>query len=423
MSHDEHHEPTVTHHREIETNLDRPPLISWGAILGGLVCIVSLSWLLYLLGLALGVSIADATDGDAIGNGLGIGATIWIIVSSLLAFFISSILAARLSGKVDSTVGMLHGFVLWGIGTTTMLVLSYCGVSTLLQTGANMIGSTASTVSNIATSVASTSGDAAVAVSSAADTRLGENIQARLKRRAMSVVSRTAAEHASGVSQAEVREAIESLDSKTLASIAKDIAAGETTSASEALADATKLSQSEVNEIVAGISDQFQEQLGTADNKTDLGGDIINAIQRRTADILADLDAEGGATVTQQDLQQAMNELSPATMQKVGMSLANGDVQRAKDDLTNNTSLKGKQINDIVDGVNADVSRTVEQYRAEAAQAVETASTYAQAVLWTVFVAAAMSLVVSILGGMMGAETSRTLYLEERTALDGVTVS
>src|SRR3569832_569620 len=49
-------------------------LISWGAIIAGLFFVITASWLLFLLGSAIGVSIADASDMEAIGKGFGLGA-------------------------------------------------------------------------------------------------------------------------------------------------------------------------------------------------------------------------------------------------------------------------------------------------------------------------------------------------------------
>ena len=418
MNHEEHHEPHRTHHHEIETTLDRPPLLSWGAILGALVGVISLSWLLQLLGIALGVSIADATDGDAVGTGLGIGAMVWVIVSALLVFFTGSMLAARLSGKVDSTVGMLHGLVLWGVASALILVMSYFGVTSLLQTGTAMVSTTASAVGAAASTTSSVVADAGSAMQSVANTELAENIQARLKRRAISVISRRASSEETELTEAEIREALQSLDGEAFSDIAADVVAGEKTSAAEALAEETNLSTSEVRSIIDEISARFEERIDSGDDDTALSEDIANSLQQQAADFLADLDAAGGADVTEENLEAAMEDLSPEVLQTVGMRLAQGNVQGAKDHLTNHTSLSRAQINDIVEGVNADVSRTIERYQEDAMEAVEAASTYTQAVLWTVFVASAMSLAVSLLGGMMGAETSRTLYLEERAVAD-----
>jgi len=86
------------------------------------------------------------------------------------------------------------------------------------------------------------------------------------------------------------------------------------------------------------------------------------------------------------------------------------DVEGAKNILAANTTLTEAQINEVVEGVNKDVSEQVEAYQKQVSQAVEAASDYTEAVLWTVFVASAIGLAVSVLGGHLGAETTRRLY-------------
>ncbi|QDT00724.1 DUF1002 domain-containing protein [Adhaeretor mobilis] len=408
----EHGHAVAADHEEVVTNLDRPPLLSWGAILGGLACMLALSWLLGLLGLALGVSIADVTDGEAVGQGMLIGTVVWLVLTALIAYFVSSMLAARLSGKVDDTVGMLHGFVLWGVATTVGMVLGYYGIKGLLQTGYSAVETTTSVVATTASGAASGVFNAGAAVVDAADTPLGDNIQARLKRRAASVVAEYEAEGGVEVDSEEVESAIESLSADDVQEIATLLVQGEITAARESLADKTDLSTAEIREIVEGISNQFEEQLGTDENKTELTGDVANSINRRTADFIADLDARGGAEVSQSDVSQALEGLTPETLRRVSIRLFNGNLQSAKDVLVNNTNLTTRQVNDIVDGVNADVSRKIEEYQTQVSEAAEAASTYAQSILWIEFIAGALGLAVSILGGWLGAETSRTLYAE-----------
>lgn len=406
------------HRKDVLTNADRPPLLSWGAIFGGLVTLIAVSWLLYLLGTALGISVADATDGEAIGLGLTTASVIWILLSSLIAFFIGAMATARLSGKVDDTVGMLHGMTLWGLATTLMVVLSYFGISNLLQTGTELVSSTTKVATTAITEAGSGLASTGSMVASAAQTKLGENIQARIKRRASSVLSKMDAEGGPEIDRAEVRESIESLNSDDLSKVATHITAGEMTMAKETLADATDLSQREISDLVEGISAEFEEQLGTDNNDTDLAGDIANAIKRQSSDLIADLDANGGPKVSQKDVRDAMKELSPETMKTVAYRLVSGDVQGAKNNLTANTNLSSRQINDIVDGVNEDVSRTVDKYQREAAEVADAAADYAAGVLWAAFAASALGLAVSILGGWLGTETTRQLQVEVRTVGD-----
>jgi|SRR5690606_19105876 len=101
---------TIREEAVLET--DRP-LISWGAIFAGLVFVVASTWLLILLGSAIGLSVADVTDAAGVGQELGIGAVIWLLLTAFVAYFLGSLLTARLSGKPERSAGMLHGVILW----------------------------------------------------------------------------------------------------------------------------------------------------------------------------------------------------------------------------------------------------------------------------------------------------------------------
>lgn len=403
--------PTAT---EVDTNLDRPPMLSWGAVLAGLAVVLASCSLLHLLGLALGVSIADATDGDAVTQGLGIGAIVWMLISLAVAYFVGSLMAARLSGKTDDTVGMLHGLTVWSTATMLLLVLSYMGIAGLLQTSYKLLSGTASTVAQVTSGVVSGVTTTGETIMQATDTQLADNIQARLKRRAATILARNQAEGAPEVDVQEVRNAIDSLDAATLSEIASLIATGEMTAAREQLASATQLNQREVRDLIQGIENEFEEQLGTADNQTGLIGDISTMMERRMAELVADLEAAGGTQVTQQDVREALQQLSPSVLQTVAVRLINGNVEGAKDVLTANTDLNRRQINEIVSGVDQDISRTVERYQQRASQMIEATSNYTQAVLWTAFAAFAIALAVSLIGGSMGAETSHRLLLQVR---------
>src|SRR3569623_810611 len=109
-------------------------LLSWGYIIAGLFFVISASWLVFLLGSAIGVSIADASDMEAIGKGFGLGAAIWIVLSGIISFFLGSWEAARQSGRPDDNDGMLHGLTLWSVATVEMLVLGSWGIGRVIHT-------------------------------------------------------------------------------------------------------------------------------------------------------------------------------------------------------------------------------------------------------------------------------------------------
>ncbi|MEM8756588.1 MAG: hypothetical protein AAGF47_02255 [Planctomycetota bacterium] len=400
-------------HRTVDIDFERPRLISWAAIFAGLFVVVGMSWLLYLLGAALGVSVADATDGAAIGNGLGIGAVIWMILTPCAAFFIGSLLTSRLSGKTDDTVGILHGISLWGVSTTLIIVLGFFGMSQLVQTGQGFISAAGNaagtTITGVASAAQSTAQATVRAADAAIDSPLSDNIQARLKRKASSYIADLDARGGADVNADEIRLAIDGLDQQALTDITSALIAGETQTAREEMRSATGLSEDEVREIIEGMSTEVQELIGEAGDDQGLVADISTIVRDRVSGFVADLDDAGGAEITQSDIRQAINELDAAALQRVSLRLIQGDPEAAKDVLTANTSLSDRQIDELVTSVVRDIETELADLQTAAAEATEAASDYAVAVLWSAFGVAALSLVMCIFGGWIGTESTRQI--------------
>lgn len=309
----------VAVHNELLADANRLTLISWGSVLAGLFFIMAMSWLLYLLGLSIGISVADATDTGSISSGFGISAMIWIIFSSMVVYFLGGMLTARLSGKHDKKTGMLHGVTLWGITTTLILVLSYIGIANLLQTGQSLFSSTASTVVNTASALGT---------------------------------------------------------------------------------GTTKT----VDYIVRHTSE-------AANNK------IVNIIQaklkRNAATVITNTEPNGGAEARSQDALKVLEQIDIQVLQSAAIQLMLRDIEGAKNVFIANTSLSDKQINSLVEGVNREIMQTITQYENELRTATEAMAVYSQAVMWAVFSASAIGLALSILGGSLGATTTKRLYFAQ----------
>ena len=307
------------HEEVLVAERDRRPLISWGAVFAGLAFVVAATWLLFLLGSAIGVSVADASDLDAMGRGFGIGATVWMLLTAFLAFFLGSLLTARLSGKPEHTIGMLHGITLWSVGTALMLVLGAWGVRGLIQTGTAAVG----TVVSAGTSVGAAGAEGAQAgAGDLADSPLMTTIQARIKR-----------------------------------------------------------------EIAGVLADAQRGERG----------------QQPAA-------ADGTPAASQQEIRRALDEIDADTLLAAAEPIIAGEPERAKDVLAVNTNLSEREIDTIVDGVSQEMSQQINEAQQQVEEAVETVSTYTQAVMWIAFVASALALVVAIAGGWVGAGTVRRLY-------------
>lgn len=106
--------------------------VTWGAILAGAVVALVLQLMLNLLGLAIGLSTIDlATEANPI-SGIGVGAGIWFVLTTLLALAAGGFVAGRLAGLPRKADGMIHGFISWAIVTFFSIYLLSSGIGAVL---------------------------------------------------------------------------------------------------------------------------------------------------------------------------------------------------------------------------------------------------------------------------------------------------
>ncbi|QDV74705.1 hypothetical protein [Botrimarina mediterranea] len=439
-------------HEEIQTNIPQPVAVSWGAIIAGLFAVLSTSWLLYLLGAAIGVSVTDVADDTMMNDGLPEAAIVWMLLSSLIAYFVGSALASRMANTVDEAVGMMHGFVVWSVATVVMVWLSYLGVSSLLQTGASVVqttGSAATTAisataqgvgsvgSAVGSTVASGAEGATGLFSSVADTEAFQRIASRLNRRAAEAIASVDPEGGAEVSAEDVRNAINDLDAETLDQVLADLADNDQDSAAGLIADQTNLSRAQADELISGAYTELEERLGDPDDDQSLAEDLQSQLASNVAGVIASADARGGAEVSREDIAEAMEQLDAEAMEEAAYYLIQGETNLATDLIVEETDLSRAEVRALVSGIQRTYRRQVNRLSqtmtgtfdsmAETAdktmdevvetvdESVETASSYAQQVLWASFAAAGLGLAVSVLGGWCGADTHRRMYYDVRS--------
>ncbi len=285
----------------VETAVVRRLYASWPAILCGLVASIATVWFLSLLGSAIGMSVLDGTDAEAMGDGLGIGAIVWIVVTGLVAFLIGGLVTGRLCGQDDDQAGILHGAVMWSMATILMLVLTSWGVSGLVNTGASIASGATAAVS-------------------------------------------TAASAAPGAVQAV------------------DWAGRDDRS----------------NSALSGISASIKREVAAAVTK------------------------DGESAISEEEARSALEQLDGDALQQISIAYLRDDKEAAKDTLASQTNLTEQQVDQLANSISTKIEQRVQKYKDEIAQAIEVSSDYAQAVLWTAFIASALGLIASILGAMWG---------------------
>lgn len=414
---------TTVDKREVELTgaTHRPSLTSWGAIFAGFVVAIAISWLMFLLGSAIGLSIVDITDFEAIGDGLSIGTVIWILLTFIIAYFLGGLVTGRLAGKPDKTIGLLHGITMWGLATIFTFLLGYAGLAGLLQAGGAVVQGAANVTAGAGSAVASGVSGVGSAAANLADLALLNNpllnsVQAQLSRRVSAVIAEVESPGGADVTQQEVQQTINQLDSQTLQQVAIELIQGNTQAAQSTLAANTELSSQEIEDIITGISNEFAQEFQVTEgggNNT-LLDNVQQRVTQRVSSFIAAADAPGGPDVTQQAVNQAIQQLSPQALQNIAVQLFQGDTEAAKNILTVNTNLSEAEVNDIIDGLANELQQPIQQLQNEVNQTVEAATSYAQAVFWTLFISGAIALLMAILGGWVGADTVRNLGMVER---------
>jgi hypothetical protein len=114
--------------------------ISWGSVFAGLVVAVMISLVLALLGMAIGLGTVDPAQEANPFSGLGLGAALWWVVSSLIALFLGGWVAARMAGVPRGFDGAVHGVLTWGLVTLATFFLIGSALGRIIGGAGNLVG-------------------------------------------------------------------------------------------------------------------------------------------------------------------------------------------------------------------------------------------------------------------------------------------
>jgi hypothetical protein len=98
--------------------------VSWSALFAGAVVALSTFLLLSVLGAAIGLSVNDPGA-----DGLGWGATIWAVVTTLISLFLGGWLATQCTAGENTTEGIMYGVIHWGLVFAILAFLTTSGLA------------------------------------------------------------------------------------------------------------------------------------------------------------------------------------------------------------------------------------------------------------------------------------------------------
>jgi len=128
----------------------KPRVISWGAIIGGVITVLALSILLSVLGTGLGFTMVDPYSDQPV-EGVGKAISIWSFISVLISLAVGGFVAGRLAGAA----GTSHGFLVWATSLIIAIIISGMIIGGALKAAGNMVGSIASVTGSAVSGVAS----------------------------------------------------------------------------------------------------------------------------------------------------------------------------------------------------------------------------------------------------------------------------
>lgn len=122
--------------------------ISWRAIFAGVICILSIVFLLNLLGLVFGFGTIEPAEETNPLSGLGTGTLIWWIVTNLIALFAGGYVAARVGVSFYHKSGIVQGVMTWALYTFISAWLVTSAIGGIISGVGNTIGSVLSSGGN-----------------------------------------------------------------------------------------------------------------------------------------------------------------------------------------------------------------------------------------------------------------------------------
>ncbi|WP_308916054.1 hypothetical protein [Jannaschia sp. LMIT008] len=139
-------------HDAIETRYDSNGRAVWGAIFAGAVYALGLYVLLSLVGLGLGLSLFEPTDGTPM-NGSLTTTAVWQFVSQLVALAVGGYTAGRLAGVLHPMGSMLHGAVVWALTTLVAVWMATQAAMGIVNVAGSAVSGLASGASSAASAV------------------------------------------------------------------------------------------------------------------------------------------------------------------------------------------------------------------------------------------------------------------------------
>lgn len=328
--------------------------LSWGSIFAGVVTFIALFMTFSLIGSAIGFGMVEPTSNNPL-DGVGTGLMIWTVVTLILSLFG----AGFVSGVAARRVGLVHGFLTWATSMiVTIVMLSYLTIGAFSVVG-SLLGNIASAVGSGVENVASGTADVASKAFDEITGNMGDIDTDQL--------------------QTDVRDVLKDTD---VPELQPNYLQNQVSDATSDITDAGKKIATDPNkadEIINDLSTKLQDRATKISDSVDEDA-ISNAVAKNT-----DLNQQEAQEATQ-NIVNGLQKTSDEAQQQI--ETAQQNLEQAKQDIDQAVKDARKKADEVSDAT-------------------------AKASIWG-FVAMVLGLVLTSIGGMVGANLVKTADHENR---------
>lgn len=328
--------------------------LSWGSIFAGVVTFIALFMTFSLIGSAIGFGMVEPTSNNPL-DGVGTGLMIWTVVTLILSLFG----AGFVSGVAARRVGLVHGFLTWATSMiVTIVMLSYVTIGAFSVVG-SLLGNIASAVGSGVENVASGTADVASKAFDEITGNMGDINTDQL--------------------ETDVRDVLKDTD---VPELQPNYLQDQVSDATSDITDAGKKIATDPNkadEIIDDLSTKLKDWATKISDSVDEEA-ISNAVAKNT-----DLNQQEAQEATQ-NIVNGLQKASDEAQQQI--ETAQQNLEQAKQDIDQAVKDARKKADEISDAT-------------------------AKASIWG-FVAMVLGLVLTSIGGMVGANLVKTADHENR---------
>lgn len=328
--------------------------LSWGSIFAGVVTFIALFMTFSLIGSAIGFGMVEPTSNNPL-DGVGTGLMIWTVVTLILSLFG----AGFVSGVAARRVGLVHGFLTWATSMiVTIIMLSYLTIGAFSVVG-SLLGNIASAVGSGVENVASGTADVASKAFDEITGNMGDINTDQL--------------------ETDVRDVLKDTDVPELQ---------------------PNYLQDQVSDATSDITDAGKK-IATDPNKADaIIDDLSTKLKDRATKISDSVDEEAISNAVAKNTDLNQQEAQEATQ-----NIVNG-LQKASDEAQQQIETAQQNL----EQAKQDIDQAVKDARKKAD---EVSDATAKASIWG-FIAMVLGLVLTSIGGMVGANVVKTADHENR---------